>query len=58
MNNDSLVIYIIAVLCLGGVLILMRDRLEPKLRRPLALAAVVMIAIAFVLVVIAILNAS
>ncbi|MBY9082494.1 hypothetical protein KIH86_11540 [Paenibacillus sp. HN-1] len=53
MNNESLVIYIVAVLCLGAVLILTKDRLDPKWRRVLALISVILIALAFVFVIVA-----
>ncbi|AIQ63526.1 hypothetical protein D3C81_224710 [compost metagenome] len=53
MNGESLAIYIVAVLCLGAVLILTKDRLDPKWRRILALISVIMIALAFVFVIVA-----
>lgn len=55
MNSESLVIYIIAVLCLGAVLVMNKDRLDPKWRRRMALITVIMIALAFVFVIVALL---
>lgn len=51
MNNESLVIYIIAVLCLGAVLIMSKDRIHPRFKRVMALTAVIMIALAFVFII-------
>ncbi|AKG34284.1 hypothetical protein [Paenibacillus durus] len=51
MNNESLAIYVVAVLCLGAVLIMSKDRLDPRLRRVMALITVAMIALAFVFVI-------
>lgn len=53
MSGESLAIYIVAVLCLGAVLILTKDRLDPKWRRVLALISVILIALAFVFVIVA-----
>ncbi|MDT3426939.1 putative membrane protein [Paenibacillus forsythiae] len=51
MNNESLAIYVVTVLCLGAVVIMSKDRLDPRLKRGLALITVVMIALAFVFVI-------
>ncbi|BCG58696.1 MULTISPECIES: hypothetical protein [Paenibacillus] len=56
MNNESLAIYVVAVLCLGAVLIMGKDRLAPKMRRSMALITVIMIALAFVFVIIDLLT--
>lgn len=55
-NNESLAIYVVAVLCLGAVLIMGKDRLAPKMRRSMALITVIMIALAFVFVIIDLLT--
>lgn len=47
MNNENLTIYVVLVLCLGAVLIMTKDRVPPKLKRGMAMAAVVMILFAF-----------
>ncbi len=51
MNNENLVIYIIVVLCLGAVLIMSKDKLPPRLKRGMALTAVVLIAFAFIFII-------
>ncbi|CAM4358942.1 hypothetical protein U9M73_03060 [Paenibacillus phoenicis] len=47
MDTSNLLIFIICAFALGVVVILNKDRLEPRLRRSLALASVVLIALAF-----------
>ena len=47
MDTSNLMIFIICAFALGIVVILNKDRLEPRLRRGLALASVVLIALAF-----------
>lgn len=47
MDTSNLLIFIICAFALGIVVILNKDRLEPRLRRSLALASVVLIALAF-----------
>lgn len=47
MDTSNLLIFIICAFALGIVVILNKDRLEPRLRRGLALASVVLIALPF-----------
>lgn len=47
MDSSSLLIFIICAFALGAVVILNKDRLEPRIRRGLALASVVLIVVAF-----------
>ncbi|MFP4979138.1 hypothetical protein ACE6ED_27305 [Paenibacillus sp. CN-4] len=56
MLNDSLTVYIIVVLCLGAVLIMSREKVPPKLKRGMALLAVVLILLAFIMVVYTLLS--
>ncbi|KUP22013.1 signal transduction histidine kinase [Paenibacillus sp. DMB5] len=51
MDNESLVIYIVVVLCLGAVLIMSKDKLPPRLKRGMALTAVILIALAFIFII-------
>ena len=51
MNNENLTIYVVLVLCLGAVLIMTKDRVPPKLKRGMAMSAVVMILFAFIFVI-------
>ncbi|AIQ68235.1 hypothetical protein [Paenibacillus graminis] len=51
MDNENLVIYIIVVLCLGAVLVMGREKVPPRLKRGMALTAVVLIALAFVFII-------
>ena len=51
MNNESLVIYIVVVLCLGAFLFLSMDKLPPRLKRGMALTAVILIALAFIFII-------
>ncbi|MNO39757.1 hypothetical protein D3C76_298930 [compost metagenome] len=51
MDNENLVIYIIVVLCLGAVLVMGREKVPPRLKRGMALTAVIMIALAFVFII-------
>ncbi len=51
MNNESLVIYIVVVLCLGAVLIMSKDKLPRALKRGMALTAVILIALAFIFII-------
>lgn len=55
MDNESLVIYVIVVLCLGAVLIMSKDN-APRLKRGMALTAVIMIALAFVFIIYSLLT--
>ncbi|MDU4696289.1 MULTISPECIES: hypothetical protein [Paenibacillus] len=47
MDSSNLLIFIICAFALGLVVILNKDRLQPRLRRGLALVSVVMIVVAF-----------
>ncbi|MDU2239048.1 MAG: hypothetical protein E7E23_00610 [Paenibacillus sp.] len=47
MDSSNLLIFIICAFALGGVVILNKDRLQPRLRRSLALASVLLIVVAF-----------
>ncbi|KGE16465.1 hypothetical protein [Paenibacillus wynnii] len=51
MDTENLTIYVILVLCLGAVLIMGKDKMPPKLKRGMALTAVIMIVLAFVFVI-------
>ncbi|ETT72846.1 hypothetical protein C173_12402 [Paenibacillus sp. FSL R7-277] len=56
MDNESLVIYVIVVLCLGAVLIMSKDKMPSRLKRGMALTAVIMIALAFVFIIYSLLT--
>ncbi|GLX69274.1 hypothetical protein [Paenibacillus glycanilyticus] len=45
------VIFIISAFVLGGLVILKRDSMAPKLRRGMAIASIILIAFAFFLIV-------
>lgn len=51
MNNENLVIYVIVVLCLGAVLIMGKEKMPPRLKRGMALTAVILIAFAFIFII-------
>ena len=51
MNNESLVIFVIVVLCLGAVLVMGKDKMPPRLKRGMALTAVILIALAFIFII-------
>jgi uncharacterized membrane protein len=51
MDNENLVIYVVVVLCLGAVLIMGRDKMPPRMKRGMALTAVILIAFAFVFII-------
>ncbi|MEK5029407.1 MULTISPECIES: hypothetical protein [Paenibacillus] len=51
MDNENLVIYVVVVLCLGAVLIMGRDKMPPRMKRGMALTAVILIAMAFVFII-------
>ncbi|SES99983.1 hypothetical protein [Paenibacillus sp. NFR01] len=51
MGNENLAIYVVVVLCLGAVLLMLRDRIPARLKRSLALTAVILIALAFVFII-------
>ncbi|GAK38677.1 hypothetical protein PUW24_16525 [Paenibacillus urinalis] len=46
----SYVIFIVAAFLLGFVIITKRDSIPDKLRRPLAIAALIMVVLAFILI--------
>jgi len=51
MNTENLTIYVIVVLCLGAVLIMGKDKLPPRLKRGMALTAVILISFAFIFII-------
>jgi len=51
MDSSSYLIFIICAFCLGLVLILSKNSVPPKLKRGLAITAIVMIVTAFILIV-------
>lgn len=51
MNTENIVIFVITSLCLGAVLLMGRDKIPDKLRKGLALTAVVLVAMAFIFVI-------
>ncbi|GBF72860.1 hypothetical protein PA598K_01135 [Paenibacillus sp. 598K] len=51
MNTTTSVIFIVSAFVLGGVIMLYRESIPDKLRRPLALSAIGLIAFAFFLIV-------
>ena len=51
MNAERIVIFLIAAFSFALVLIMKRDSIPDKLRRPLAILSLVMVAAAFVLLV-------
>ncbi|CAH1190242.1 hypothetical protein PAECIP111892_00072 [Paenibacillus auburnensis] len=51
MDNESLVIFVIVVLCLGAVLIMGKEKVPPRLNRGMALTAVILIALAFIFII-------
>lgn len=56
MEYNSVLIFIILAFCLGAVLIMKKDTIPPKLKRGMAIFAIVMILIAFILIVYSLLN--
>ena len=51
MNNEANLIFIISSFCLAVVLILTRDRIPERLRRPMALITIALVLFAFFLIV-------
>jgi len=51
MDTENLTIYVILVLCLGAVLVMGKDKMPPKIKRWMALTAVIMIMLAFVFII-------
>ncbi|WP_054940016.1 hypothetical protein [Paenibacillus ihuae] len=51
MDNENLVIFVIVVLCLGAVLIMGKEKVPPRLKRGMALTAVILIALAFIFII-------
>ncbi|WP_410511825.1 hypothetical protein PaeBR_17435 [Paenibacillus sp. BR2-3] len=51
MDTENLTIYVIVVLCLGAVLIMGKDKVPPRLKRGMALTAVILIMLAFVFII-------
>lgn len=50
MNAENIVIFFIVAFSFGLILIMKRESIPDRLRRPLAIMAVIMVAFAFVLV--------
>ncbi|GFN30222.1 hypothetical protein [Paenibacillus xylaniclasticus] len=51
MNTQTTIIFIIAAFVLGGLMIMYRSSIPDRLRRPLAITAIVFILFAFFLIV-------
>jgi uncharacterized membrane protein len=51
MDTGNLTVYVIVVLCLGAVLIMGKDKVPPRLKRGMALTAVILIMLAFVFII-------
>ncbi|MFB9280160.1 hypothetical protein [Cohnella cellulosilytica] len=51
MNNEANLIFIISSFCLAVVLILTRERIPERLRRPMALITIALVLFAFFLIV-------
>ncbi len=51
MNNEANLIFIISSFCLAVVLILTRDRVPERMRRPMALITIALVLFAFFLIV-------
>ncbi|OAB32878.1 hypothetical protein [Paenibacillus glacialis] len=56
MDANSTLIFIILAFALGGVLIMGKNSIPPSLKRWMALTAIVMILIAFILILFSFLN--
>ncbi|GAB6988619.1 hypothetical protein [Paenibacillus pini] len=48
--GSSILIFVILAFALGAVVVLKKDEIPPRLKRGLALSAIVMILIAFILI--------
>ncbi|GIP21213.1 hypothetical protein [Paenibacillus sp. J22TS3] len=51
MDYSRIALFIVLAIALGLILIMNRDNIPPKLKRPMAISALVMIIVAFVLVI-------
>ncbi|QTH46237.1 hypothetical protein J4772_18495 [Cohnella sp. LGH] len=51
MNNEANLIFIISSFCLAVVLILTRDRVPERMRRPMAIITIALVLFAFFLIV-------
>jgi len=51
MNTEASLIFIVSSFCLAAVLIMMRDRIPEKLRRPMAVLTIFLVLFAFFIVV-------
>jgi len=51
MNTEASLIFIISSFCLAVVLIMTRDRIPERMRRPMALLSIGLVAFAFFLIV-------
>ncbi len=50
-HNTAIVVFIIASFCLGAVIIMKRESLPERVRKPLAITAILLIAFSFFLIV-------
>ncbi|MFD1176777.1 hypothetical protein ACFQ3W_10765 [Paenibacillus puldeungensis] len=51
MNSSNILIFTICAFALGGILIMSKDNIPPKMKRGLALTAVILVAAAFGLII-------
>ncbi|MGN7167500.1 hypothetical protein ACTHSJ_16720 [Paenibacillus cellulositrophicus] len=51
MEYGSVLVFVILAFCLGAVLIMKKDTIPPKLKRGMAIIALIMILVAFFLIV-------
>ncbi|MFD2661731.1 hypothetical protein [Paenibacillus thailandensis] len=56
MDFTATIIFIIAAFALGGVVVMSRDSLPPRIKRGLAIVSIALIAFAFFLIVYSFLN--
>jgi len=56
MDSGALAVMIIVSFCLAAVIIMQREQIPPKLRRPLAVFALIMVASSFVMLLAALLS--
>lgn len=51
MNSSNILIFIVSSFALGGVVVMSKDNIPPKLKRSLAIATIFFVAVAFCLIV-------
>lgn len=56
MNSDFLLTFLLTSFALAGVVILKKDAIPPRVRRPLAILSLVMVVTSFVMLVMAFLR--